>query len=131
MSKDEKKEPTFKQFEYGDLWLRCSNCGFEEVVEKGIKDGIQFVLPTTEEHKLKLGCSKCGVSLVMDYTESDEETIKEAEKSYEAWQKQQEEFAKKVEATEETVEEKLEELAEQEDALLQENKEEEPAQDDN
>ena len=64
-------EPTFKKFEYGDLQMHCSHCGHSEVVEKGIKDGLQFVLPTTDEHKLKLACSKCGISLLMNFKESN------------------------------------------------------------
>jgi len=124
-------EPTFTKFEYGDLWLHCSHCGNSENVEKGIKDGLQFVLPTTDEHKLKLACSKCGVSLLMNFKESDEETKKEAEEKYEAWIKEQEELKAKAEEVEAEAEEKLEELSETENALLREDTEKESVQEDN
>ena len=125
-------EPTFKKFEYGDLQMHCSHCGHSEVVEKGIKDGLQFVLPTTDEHKLKLACSKCGISLMMNFKESDEETQKESKEKYEAWQKEQEELKAKAEETVEEVETTLEELVEEtEDALLREDTDKEPVQEDN
>jgi len=120
-------EPTFTRWEYGDLQLSCSHCGNVETVEKGIKDGLQFVLPTTDEHKLKLKCSKCGVTLLMNFKESDEETKKESKEKFEAWQKEQED--KKTEATE--LVEKAEEVIEEQDALLQEDTEEATAQDNN
>ena len=123
-------KPTFKKFEYGDLQMHCSHCGHSEVVEKGIKDGLQFVLPTTDEHKLKLACSKCGISLLMNFKESDEETQKEAKEKYETWQKEQEELKQKAEVVEQEAGEKLEELA-KEDALLREDTKEESVQEDN
>ncbi len=120
-------EPTFTRWEYGDLYLTCSHCGNHESVEKGIKDGLQFVLPTTDEHKLKLQCSKCGVSLMMTFKESDEETKKEAEEKYNAWLAEQE--TKKAEAAE--LVEEAKEVTEEQDVLLQEDTKEEPVQDDN
>jgi transcription elongation factor Elf1 len=114
-------EPTFKRFEYGDLQMVCSHCGHEEVVEKGVKDGLQFVLPTTDEHKLKLVCSKCGVSLTMNFKESDEETRKEGEKKYQDWLDAQEKAKAKAEDV----------IEEAEDALLQEDTKQESVQDDN
>lgn len=122
-----KAEPTFKRFEYGDLTMNCSHCGHSEVVEKGIKDGLQFVLPTTDEHKLKLACSKCGVSLLMNFTESDEETKKEAKEKFEAWEKEQAGLKAKAEA----VEDEAKEVIEEQDALLREDTEKESVQEDN
>ena len=115
-------QPTFTRWDYGDLYLTCSHCGEAEKVESGIKDGLQFVLPTTDEHKLKLVCSKCGVSLAMTFKESDEDTKKEAEEKYQKYLKEQEELqAKKAE-----LDEKAEELEEESDnAPLQESTEEE------
>ena len=123
----EQPEPTFTRWTFGDLYLSCSHCGNYENVEKGIKDGLQFVLPTTDEHKLKLQCSKCGVSLMMTFKESDEETKKEAEEKYNAWVAEQE--TKKAEAVELVDEAK--EVTEKQDALLQEDSKEESVQDDN
>jgi len=120
-------DPTFKRFDYGDLTMHCSHCGHNEVVEKGIKDGLQFVLPTTDEHKLKLACSKCGVSLMMNFTESDEETKKEAQEKFEAWEKEQAELKEKAVA----VEKEAEEVIEEQDALLREDTEKESVQEDN
>ena len=101
--------------------MTCSHCGHQEVVEKGVKDGLQFVLPTTDEHKLKLICSKCGVSLIMNFTESDEETRKAAEEKYQEWLKTQEEAKAKAEDV----------VEEAQDALLQKDTEQESVQDDN
>ena len=114
-------EPTFKRFEYGDLNMVCSHCGHEEIVEKGIKDGLQFVLPTTDEHKLKLVCSKCGISVTMNFKESDEETRKEGEAKYQEWLEAQEKAKTKAEDV----------IEEAQDALLQEDTEQESVQDDN
>lgn len=123
----EQPEPTFTRWEYGDLYLTCSHCGNNELIEKGIKDGLQFILPTTDEHKLKLKCSNCGVSLGINFKESDEETKKESEEKFQAWQKEQEE--KKAEAEKLTKE--AAEVIEEQDALLQEDTKEESTQDDN
>ena len=122
-----KGEPTPTKFEYGDLQLHCSHCGHVETVEKGIKDGLQFVLPTTNEHKLKLACSKCGVSLLMNFKESDEDTKKEAKEKYDTWVKEQAELKEKAEA----VEEEAAEVIEEQDALLREDTKEEAVQEDN
>ena len=123
----EQPEPTFTRWDYGDLYLTCSHCKTHENVEKGIKDGLQFVLPTTDEHKLKLQCSKCGVSLMMTFEESDEETKKESQEKFDKWQKEQEETKEKAA----DLVEKAEEVVEAQDALLQEDTKEETAQDDN
>jgi len=125
---DPSQEPSFVKWEYGDLVMVCSHCGHTEVIEKGLKDGLQFVLPTTSEHKLKLACSKCGVALDMHFTESDEETVVVAKEKYEKWLKEQEEAKTKAEALKEEVEVKVEEL---DNAVLQEDTAKEPAQGDN
>ena len=124
-------EPTFKRWDYGDLQLTCSHCGHSEVVEKGIKDGLQFVLPTTDEHKLKLTCSKCGVTLLMNFKESEEDTKKESQEKFEAWEKEQVEAKANAAAKANNLVEKAEEVIEEQDALLQEDSKEETVQDDN
>ena len=121
-------EPTFKRFDYGDLTMTCSHCGHSEVVEKGIKDGLQFVLPTTDEHKLRLVCSKCGISLEMTFQESDEETKKEAEAKYEAWLAEQE--AAKAKA-EDVIDEAKDTIEATDNAVLQEDTKEESTPGDN
>ena len=123
----EKAEPTFQRWDYGDLQINCSHCGTTEIVEKGIKDGLQFVLPTTDEHKLKLTCSNCGVTLLMNFLESDEETKKEAQEKFEKWQTEQAEAKAKAEI----LKAKAGEVIEEQNALLQEDTKEETAQDNN
>ena len=115
-------EPTFTKWDYGDLYLVCSHCGHKETVEKGVKDGLQFVLPTTDEHKVKLVCSNCGVSLTLAFDESGEETKKEAEEKYEKYIQEQKDLQKKKQEVDEKAD-KIEE--ESDDAPLQEDIDEE------
>jgi hypothetical protein len=72
----EKPQPKF--FEFGDAFFECNRCGNYERLQKGIKDGIQFVLPTSDQHEWRLTCGKCKNMMRIFFKESDEETIAEA-----------------------------------------------------
>lgn len=90
----EKPKPNF--FEFGDAFFECNRCGNYERIQKGIKDGLQFVLPTSDQHEWRLVCGKCKNMMRIFFKESDEQTIIEAKKQieeYEAQQKKQAEEA--------------------------------------
>jgi hypothetical protein len=87
-----KPEPKF--FEFGDAFFECNRCGNYERLQKGIKDGMQFVLPTSDQHEWRLVCGKCKNMMRIFFKESDEETVKEAR---ELLAKQEEEQRKKKE----------------------------------
>lgn len=87
-----KPQPNF--FEFGDAFFECNRCGNYERIQKGIKDGLQFVLPTSDQHEWRLVCGKCKNMMRVFFKPSDEETIKEAK---ELIAKQEEELRKKKE----------------------------------
>ena len=74
----QKPEPNF--FEFGDAYFECNRCGNYECINKGIKDGMQFVLPTSDQHEWRLVCGKCENMMRIFWKESDEETIEQAKK---------------------------------------------------
>jgi len=90
-----KPQPNF--FEFGDAYFECNRCGNYERIQKGIKDGMQFVLPTSDQHEWRLVCGKCTNMMRIFFKESDEETVKEAQEQIaieeEAQKKQAEEEA--------------------------------------
>ena len=63
------QEIPFEDFEFGDLYIKCS-CGHEEPFIKGI-EGIRVELPATNKHNLKIVCSKCKHELMLFYKKSE------------------------------------------------------------
>lgn len=51
-----------KVFEYGDLVVQCS-CGQQQILHKGISDGIQLVITPREDSFIQLRCDKCEASI--------------------------------------------------------------------
>ena len=72
----QKPEPNF--FDFGDVYFNCNRCGADEKIQSGVKDGMQFVLPTSDQHEWRLVCPKCDNMMRIFFRESDEETIKKA-----------------------------------------------------
>ena len=70
--------PAPKFFEFGDVFFECNRCGNYERFQKGVKDGMQFVLPTSDQHEWRLVCPKCENMMRIFFKESDEATIVEA-----------------------------------------------------
>lgn len=68
-----------KFFDFGDLYFQCHNCGNLELLGKGIKDGLQFILQTSDKDEWKMTCHKCQNTMRIFFKESDEETKKEAQ----------------------------------------------------
>lgn len=95
--KTEKPAPKF--FEFGDVYFECNRCGNYERLQKGVKDGMQFVLPTSDQHEWRLVCGKCKNMMRIFYKESDENTVIEAKKQIEL-----EEEAKRKKSEEEALE---------------------------
>lgn len=74
--------PQVKDFEYGDLSMKCS-CGAEYVIADAIRGGVSLVLRTTHDSQWTLSCDKCKTSMSLFFKESSEEKIalvKEQEK---------------------------------------------------
>jgi|SRR6056297_2061908 len=91
-------KPQTEFWEFGDAYFHCNRCGNLELLDKGIKDGLQYVLPISAEHEWKMTCSKCGSTLKVFWKKSDEETVKKAkEKIAEEERKRKEEERKKEE----------------------------------
>lgn len=93
----QKPEPKF--FDFGDVYFECNRCGNYECLNKGVKDGMQFVLPTSDQHEWRLVCGKCENMMRIFFKESDEETVKHAKEVIVA-----EEEAAKKKAEEEALE---------------------------
>lgn len=80
---DNKKGETFRQFEYGDLKFQCYHCGHLELIEEGVKDGIQLTLPTTDMHKWTIVCPRCTTKFEFFFTENTKKTLEEKNKKVE------------------------------------------------
>lgn len=61
----------FKRFEYGDLFIKCSQCNSDLKFKDGIRGGLRIELPTTDKHEIILECAKCKNKLSMYWKESD------------------------------------------------------------
>jgi len=101
--KSDKPEPKF--FEFGDVFFECNRCGNYERLQKGVKDGMQFVLPTSDQHEWRLVCGKCENMMRIFFKESDENTVAQAK----------EEIKLKEEADKKQAEEEALEKAKKED----------------
>jgi len=73
----------FKSFEYADVFFECNRCGHMTVLDKGIQDGLQFVLPATDKHEWRMVCGNCKNMMRIFFRASSNETIaaKKAEKA--------------------------------------------------
>lgn len=89
---DERPAPNF--WEFGDVYFECNRCGNYECINKGVTDGMQFVLPISDQHEWRLVCGQCKNMMRIFWKESDEETI---EKAKEEIAKQEEEERKRKE----------------------------------
>jgi ribosomal protein L44E len=69
------EEKEYRDFKVGILHLTCTRCGNDEIIDKNIKGGISFILPTTDKHEVELKCGKCGTSLKLYYTENVEASL--------------------------------------------------------
>ena len=97
----QKPEPNF--FEFGDAFFECNRCGNYERLQRGIKDGLQFVLPTSDQHEWRLVCGKCKNMMRIFFKPSDEETVKWAKEQIklqeeEEKKRKEEEALKKAQA---------------------------------
>ena len=92
----EKQRPAARFFEFGDAWFDCNRCGTNDVLQTGIKDGMQFILPTSDQHEWRLMCPKCRNMMRIYFKESNEETIEEAKKLIVAEEAKQKEEAEKA-----------------------------------
>ena len=84
--KSDKPKPNF--FEFGDVFFECNRCGNYERLQKGVKDGMQFVLPTSDQHEWRLVCGKCENMMRIFFKESDEVTIAAAKEQIELEEKE-------------------------------------------
>jgi hypothetical protein len=89
------QQPEPNYFEFGDVHFECNRCGNYQLIDKGVKDGMQFVLPTSDQHEWRLVCGNCQNMMRIFFKESDEETVAAAKaKIAEEERKKAEEEAK-------------------------------------
>ncbi|MFW5890658.1 MAG: hypothetical protein ACOCUI_00390 [bacterium] len=74
------KDKEFREFPYGDLHFQCFRCGHMEMIEEGVHQGIQIVLPTTDKHKWTIVCNRCQNKMEFFFTENAKKAKEEAEK---------------------------------------------------
>jgi hypothetical protein len=72
------QQPEPNYFEFGDVHFECNRCGNYQLIDKGVKDGMQFVLPTSDQHEWRLVCGNCQNMMRIFFKESDEATVAEA-----------------------------------------------------
>ncbi len=54
-----------ERFKYGDLIIRCCQCGDTQVVESMVQDGRAIYLFNTADSSLRLSCDKCKIAMEM------------------------------------------------------------------
>lgn len=52
-------------FKYGDLVVKCHQCGGEEILEPLVTDGRALYLFNHDDSYLKLTCTKCDITMEM------------------------------------------------------------------
>jgi len=52
-------------FKYGDLIIKCHQCGNEEVIEELVTEGRAVYLFNNDDSFLKLECTKCNITMEM------------------------------------------------------------------
>jgi ribosomal protein S27E len=52
-------------FKYGDLVIKCHQCGNEELIEELVTDGRAIYLFNNNDSFLKLHCTKCDITMEM------------------------------------------------------------------
>ena len=60
----------FVDYEFGDLYLKCS-CGKEEKLNYSGVEGIRIDLAATNSHEIRLVCSECGHEMVLFFKEAE------------------------------------------------------------
>jgi len=75
---DVEQRPDPKFWEFGDVYFECNRCGNYECINQGVKDGMQFVLPISDQHEWRLVCGQCKNMMRIFWKESDEETVEKA-----------------------------------------------------
>lgn len=114
------KKPEFIRFEFGDMYQECNQCSEKTLLSEGIKDGVQFVLPTTDLHEFKLTCQKCNNMMRLFWKESSPETAKKSEEDYQKYL-QMKENLEAAKANVDAEANDLEKAIEQSDEVLQED----------
>jgi len=74
-------------FKYGNLVVKCHQCGGEELIETMVVEGRAIYLFNKTESFVKLHCPKCNIDMSMKINEV---TDKDAIATFEAEQKEQE-----------------------------------------
>ena len=65
----------FKKYEYADVFFECNRCGHMTVLDKGVEDGLSFVLPATDKHEWRMVCDNCKNMMRIFFRASSNETI--------------------------------------------------------
>jgi hypothetical protein len=100
----EKQDINFERYDYGNLVQQCFVCGEEEIKLKDINGGLQFFLPTTDKHEMRLTCGRCGSSLRLFFERSSK--VKTEEEKKVEQEKQQADIQKYMEMQKKEVTEK-------------------------
>lgn len=68
--KVEKEKPDFTKWDFGHLTMKCSRCGYDDILQEDVEDGIMFTIPTTDKHNLILECPQCKSTISLYWRES-------------------------------------------------------------
>lgn len=67
----------FNSFDFADVCFECNRCGHIDVLDKGIEDGLQFVLPATDKHEWRMVCGNCKNTMRIYFKHSGEDIIEQ------------------------------------------------------
>ena len=75
------KEADHIKYDYGTLVQECFVCGEQEVKMEDVDGGLQFFLPTTDKHEMKMTCQRCKASMRMFWKESSKKKTEDEKKA--------------------------------------------------
>jgi ribosomal protein S27E len=58
-------------FKYGDLTIKCHQCGLEQVIEELVTDGRAIYLFNNHNSFIKLHCPDCDITMEMSLKPND------------------------------------------------------------
>jgi ribosomal protein S27E len=68
-----------KAFQFGDMIIKCHQCGKEQILEELVTDGRAIYLYNVEGNGLKLTCPDCDITMEMCIKPSENTPEKELE----------------------------------------------------
>jgi ribosomal protein S27E len=92
-----------KKFQFGDMIIKCHQCGKEQILEELVTDGRAIYLYNVEGNGMKLHCPDCDITMELTIKPSENTPERELENELTLVDTEYEELEEPVEELEEGV----------------------------